>query len=263
MRSITQEDGRSAFGADAANYDSARPEYPAWVYDELRAQCGLAPGAQVFEVGPGTGLATRHLVAAGAEVTAIEPDERLAKVLKGRSPDVTVINSVFEAAVLPLSAFDLGASATAFHWVDQHAGLRKAAALLKPGGWWAMWWNVFGDLAREDAFHDATVHLLQGGTSPSHPPTFKHPFAVDREARLADLNESGLFTDIDVRMENWTLVLNPAQTRALYATYSQFAPLEPQERERILDALAEIAATQFNGRVERNMVTSLYTARRV
>jgi len=263
MRAITQEEGRSAFGADAANYDSARPDYPSWVYDTLRTRCGLSRGSQVFEIGPATGLATRHLLAAGAEVTAIEPDARLAKVLQERSPGVKVIPGVFENAVLPPGAFDLGASATAFHWVDQRVGLRKVASLLKPGGWWAMWWNVFGDPDRGDAFHDATVHLLQGGTTPSHPPTFRHPFALSPEARCADLRDTGLFTDIDARMERWTLALNPAQTRALYATYSQFAPLEQAERERILDTLAEIAATQFSGRVERNMVTALYTARRV
>src|ERR1700742_1953770 len=100
MRVITQEEGRSAFGADAANYDSARPDYPAWIYNTLRERCGLSAGAQVFEVGPGTGLATRPLLAAGAQVTAVEPDERLAKVLKGRSPEVKVVNAIFENAVL-------------------------------------------------------------------------------------------------------------------------------------------------------------------
>jgi hypothetical protein len=37
MRTITTEDGRSAFGADAANYDSARPEYPARIKRALYA----------------------------------------------------------------------------------------------------------------------------------------------------------------------------------------------------------------------------------
>ncbi len=260
MRAITQEDGRSAFGADAANYDSARPGYPAWVYDELRARCGLTRGTRVFEIGPGTGVATRELLAVGADVTAIEPDARMARVLKERAPDAKVINALFEDAVLPDGTFDIGVSATAFHWVKQPAGFNKVGSLLKPGGWWAPWWNVFGDPSREDAFHDATVHLL---TTPSQPPTYKHPGAMDYKARFGELESTGLFTDIDVRIENWTLVLNPEQTRALYATFSQFAPLEPAERERILDALAEIAARQFNGRVERNMVTALYTARRV
>ena len=262
MRAITQEDGRAAFGADAVNYDNARPAYPAWVFEELQTRCGLTRGTQVFEVGPGTGVATRRLLAAGADVTAIEPDERMAKVLKARAPDAKVIVSVFENAVLPPGSFDLGVSATAFHWVKQPEGFNKVGSLLKPGGWWAAWWNVFGDPAREDAFHDATVNLLSGGTTLSHPPTFKHPGALDREARFAELAATGLFTDLDVRIENWTLVLDPAQTRALYATFSQFAPLEPAERQRILDALAEIAATTFKGRVERNMVTALYTARR-
>jgi SAM-dependent methyltransferase len=263
MRAVTIEEGRRAFGADAANYDSARPEYPAWVFETLRARCGLAPGARVFEIGPGTGLATRRLVDAGAVVTAIEPDERLAAVLTARTPSVEIVASTFEDAVLPPGIFDLGVSATAFHWMEQRAALAKVAALLRPGGHWAMWWNVFGDSARDDAFHDATVDLLEGGTTPSHPPTFQHPFALDEAARRADLAATGAFADVTVRMERWTLVLDPAQTRALYATYSQFAPLAEAERTRILDALAHIAATQFNGRVERNMITSLYTARRV
>jgi SAM-dependent methyltransferase len=263
MRAITLEDGRRAFGADAANYDSARPEYPAWVFETLRTGCGLKPGARVFEIGPGTGLATRRLVEAGTAVTAIEPDERLAVVLKTRTPQAEIIASTFEDATLLSAAFDLGVSATAFHWIEQHQALAKVASLLKPGGFWAMWWNVFGDPTRDDAFHDATLHLLADGTTPSHPPSFRHPFALDEAARIADLETTGQFADIAVRMERWTLVLDPAQTRALYASYSQFAPLDAAERNRILDGLAEIAATRFNGRVERNMVTALYTARRI
>src|SRR6185312_4857092 len=140
MRAITQEDGRSAFGADAANYDNARPDYPAWVYDELRTRCGLTRGTRVFEIGPGTGVATRELLAVGADVTAIEPDARMAKVLKERAPDAQVINAIFEDAALPHDGFDLGVSATAFHWVKQPAGFNKVGSLLKPGGWWAPWW---------------------------------------------------------------------------------------------------------------------------
>ena len=65
-----------------------------------------------------------------------------------------------------------------------------------------------------------------------------------------------------MRNPKWTLTLTTAETRALYATYSQFSVLPPAERERILDALAQIAQTQFAGRVERNMCTALYTTRR-
>ncbi|MCY2960951.1 MAG: 16S rRNA (adenine(1518)-N(6)/adenine(1519)-N(6))-dimethyltransferase RsmA [Planctomycetota bacterium] len=40
---------------------------------------GVEPGARVLEVGPGLGFLTRHLLTAGARVTAVEIDPRLAE----------------------------------------------------------------------------------------------------------------------------------------------------------------------------------------
>lgn len=264
MRMIGIEDGRSAFGADAANYDAARPEYPARIYEILRERCGLKAGTCAFEIGPGTGLATRRLLEAGASVTAIEPDARLAAKLRdcADDPPLRIIHATFEAAALPQGAFDLGASATAFHWMDQRAALAKVASVLRPGGWWAAWWNVFGDPDRHDPFHDATTHLFQASESPSYSPLFKHPFALHSEARIADLESVESFTDIGFDVSRWTLVLTASQTRALYASFSNVTTLPEAERTKLLDAIHDIAATTFKDRVERHMCTALYTARR-
>jgi SAM-dependent methyltransferase len=256
MSDVPLREGRRVFGADAANYDRARPEYPREIYAMLRARCGLKPGTRAFEIGPGTGLATRRLIEAGAAVTAIEPDARLAQILKARSPTVEVVNAVFEDAVLPDAAFDLGASATAFHWIEQRPALIKLAQWLRPGGWWAMWWNSFGDPEREDAFHDATRALF---TTPDNHPA---PFSLDRAERLGDLDAVGLFEDIGAEFFRWTLVLNPAEVRALYASFSNVMVLDESERRRVLDGLVEIATREFGGRVERNMVSAIYTAQR-
>lgn len=264
MRTITTADGRNAFGADPANYDSARPEYPARIYEILRERCGLRDGTCVFEIGPGTGLATRRLLEAGASVTAIEPDARLAKKLResASDPRLHIIDATFEAAELPEGAFDLGASATAFHWMDQRTALAKVATVLRRSGWWAAWWNVFGDPTRDDPFHDATTHLFEAFQNPSHSPLFKHPFALHSEARVADLESTGAFADIAFDIVRWTLVLNADQVRALYASFSNVTTLPEGERIHLLDALHDIAATAFNNRVERKMCTALYTARR-
>ena len=260
-------EGRRAFGSDALNYDNARPEYPARVFELLRERCGLGPGTRAFEIGPGTGLATRPLIAAGASpLVAIEPDERLAAVLRQRTPGpkLEIIVQPFEEADLGAGGFDLGVSATAFHWLEQGPALAKVASLLRPGGWWAMWWNVFGDPGREDPFHDATNNLLSGlPRTPSQSSSWKHPFGIDTEARIGDLNAVGAFADIGYEKLTWTLVLDPAQVRALYATYSHFSTVETAERNRLLDALYDIAEREFGGRVERNMLTAVYTARRV
>jgi SAM-dependent methyltransferase len=266
LRDLTAAEGRNAFGADAANYDSARPPYPAWVYDTLGERCGLGPGCRMFEIGPGPGLATARMLARGPSLlTAIEPDARLAAFLaeKCADPALRVVNAAFEDAVLEDGAFDLGTSATAFHWMDQRPALAKVARALRPGGRWAAWWNVFGDPDREDPFHEATQHVLAHMPgSPSHTVGQAHPFALDETARIADIAAVGVFDDIAVDIRKWTLVLDTAQTRALYATYSQFSVLDAAERERILDSLAGIAEREFAGRVERNMCTALYTARR-
>jgi SAM-dependent methyltransferase len=267
LRDLTGPEGRAAFGADAANYDSARPPYPDWVYARLTADCGLGPGTRTFEIGPGTGQATAQLLAAGANpLVAIEPDARLATYLTaklGMEGGLQVLNASFEDATLAPESFDLGTAATAFHWLDQRPALAKVAGALRPGGWWAAWWNVFGDPDRTDAFHDATDGLLNGfADTPSHHTGQAHPFGIDADARMADIAAVGAFEGATSDIRRWTLTLTTAQTRALYASFSQFSVLAPDERTRLLDALAEIAETKFAGRVERNMCTALYTARR-
>jgi SAM-dependent methyltransferase len=267
LRDLTGPEGRAAFGADAANYDAARPPYPGWVFERLAADCGLAPGARVFEIGPGTGQATARLLAAGAgSLVAIEPDARLAAYLTtklGTESGLQVLNAPFEDADLAPESFDLGTAATAFHWLDQRPALARVAAALRPGGWWAAWWNVFGDPERPDEFHDATDGLLNGlADTPSHHAGQAHPFGIDVDARMADIAAVDAFEGAAFDIRRWTLTLTTAQTRALYASFSQFSVLAPDERTRLLDALAEIAETKFAGRVERNMCTALYTARR-
>ncbi|TCU16425.1 hypothetical protein EV132_105177 [Rhizobium sullae] len=60
----------------------------------------------------------------------------------------------------------------------------------------------------------------------------------------------------------WTLRLDASGVRSLYATYSNVSALAPTERAHLLDALTEIVTGQFAGRVDRNMTTAIYIARR-
>jgi SAM-dependent methyltransferase len=143
--SIDRNFGRQAFGGNPRGYHAARSAYPAWVFEVLCQRCGLAPNAATFEIGPGTGTATRRLLELGANpLVAVEPDDRLAAFLRETVADeaLTVVTLTFEEAVLCEASFDLGLSATAFHWLDEDLALTKVAKLLRPGGWWAMVWNI-------------------------------------------------------------------------------------------------------------------------
>ena len=52
-----------------------------------------------------------------------------------------------------------------------------------------MVWNVFGDPDRADPFHEATAVLLNGPSSPSRDDL---PFALDKDARVAALERTGV-----------------------------------------------------------------------
>jgi SAM-dependent methyltransferase len=259
---IDRAEGRVAFGSDPAGYHAVRPAYPDWVFKTLRDRCGLKDGTAVFEIGPGTGTATRRILDLGANpLVAIEPDRRLADYLRNENPDeaLEVTVSTFEEAALPDAAFDLGISATAFHWLDEKAALTKVAALLRPGGWWAMVWNVFGDDTRPDPFHEATKELLG---DPSNPSAGEGgvPFALDHKARIAAIERADAFEDIETWRSAWSLALDPDQTAALYATYSNISVRV--DRSAVLTELRQIALEEFGGRVSRNMITSLYVSKR-
>src|SRR4051794_11517266 len=87
--------GRVAFGDDPGSYDRARPCYPDWIFEILRERCHLAPGTATFEIGAGTGKATRRLLDVGANpLLAIEPDLRLAAFLRNSIQDTALSVSV-------------------------------------------------------------------------------------------------------------------------------------------------------------------------
>lgn len=265
--SIKPQEGRSLFGADVQSYDAVRPPYPAQLYTFLGESGALRPNCTTLEIGAGNGLATRRLLELGANpLTALEPDSRFGPMLHAiaaaSKADFTLIHRAFEEATLPTSHFDLVASATAFHWIDQATGLTKVATLLKPGGYAALWWNVFGDPERADPFHDATQSILQPLSKSPSDPQNKLPFALDSAARLDDFAKTGQFALPVYQHYRWTLTLNTDEVGALYGTFSGISRLPTEERARVLAQLMAVAEEEFGGRVERNMVTVVYMARR-
>jgi SAM-dependent methyltransferase len=264
MPKIPLSEGRYLFGRDPLAYVNARPDYPEELYQRLLTRCELGPGVSAFEIGAGTGLATRRLLAFGVSpLWVIEPDARLAGFLRERisSDSLRVDQVAFEEAELPEAEFHLGVAATSFHWLDQGSGLAKVYRSLRSGGWWAMWWNHFAS-GNPDPFQLATDHLFVG--TPDSPSVGKNqgvPFALDQQARHGDLMLAG-FCDPDVELWHWTIRYDTARLVALYSTFSPIQSLEPEARQVFLANLARIADEQFGGDVERPFTSVLYTARK-
>jgi len=130
---VDADELREIFDTDADLYDQARPSYPAELFDQLVELTGIGPGSRIVEIGPGTGQATRGLVATGAQVTAVELGPQLAAVLRANLPEVEVVNDAFENWT-PAAPVDLVAAFTAWHWVDRTVRARQVHRALQPGG---------------------------------------------------------------------------------------------------------------------------------
>ena len=146
------------FGADAGRYDRARPNYPAGLVERIVA---ASPGHRVLDAGCGTGISARLFQAAGCEVLGIDPDPRMAALARQGGTEVEIAK--FEEWDPAGRAFDTVTAAQAWHWVDPVAGAAKAAAVLRPGGRLAVFWNAF-DPPRElrEAFGEAYQRVLPG-----------------------------------------------------------------------------------------------------
>src|SRR5262245_60171130 len=63
-----------SFGTDPDRYDRARPRYPDAMVQRIVA---ASPGAEVLDVGVGTGIVARQFQAAGCTVLGVDADERM------------------------------------------------------------------------------------------------------------------------------------------------------------------------------------------
>ena len=125
---------RLSFNEVPEIYDEIRPSYPAALYDVLFEM--LPPEPAILEVGPGTGQATRDLLARGASVHAVEIGPAMAATLRGKLPSTRLQVSVgdFEEIDLPGACADALFSATAYNWISPRAQTDRPAFLLRPAG---------------------------------------------------------------------------------------------------------------------------------
>src|SRR5580704_2755487 len=106
------------FASQALDYDRYRPHYPESVFDDILSSSGLADGDVVIEIGPGTGIATRPLVERGLRVTAIEPSDALAAMVRANvAGRAEIIVGRFEDFPADSTA-RLIAAFNAWHWVE-------------------------------------------------------------------------------------------------------------------------------------------------
>ncbi|MFE5704988.1 class I SAM-dependent methyltransferase [Rhodococcus koreensis] len=224
------------FEAHADTYGEARPPYPPALWDGLRRLGVLQPGRRALDIGAGTGQATGPLLAAGLNVTAVEPGPQLAAHLRRAYPDAAVIVERVEDAELPENGFDIAIAATSIHWIDLAVALPKVHRALTHEGRFLVWRNVFGDPHAGTPFREQVARIVQDRGTPPRPG--RDP--EDVSALTAELIRSGLFTVDVVRTFRWNIELNDRQVFRLFSTFSDWTA---EEADRAAAAVRELGGT--------------------
>ncbi|KAJ3516618.1 hypothetical protein NLJ89_g1012 [Agrocybe chaxingu] len=143
---------QSGFGTGTNElYDRARPSYQQFALDHIRDSVKSKEPLNIVEIGSGTGIFTRALLADPEwnqrikQLQAVEPSEGMRDIFSKTVKDdrVTVSEGAFASTHAEDSWADLVVIAQAFHWCpDYGAACLEFSRILKPGGSVAFIWNL-------------------------------------------------------------------------------------------------------------------------
>jgi len=235
------------FGEVADLYDEVRPALPADLAAHVLSYAG--PVSSAVEVGAGTGKATALFAGRGFPITCVEPDPRMAAVLRQRLPEVGIEIAKFEDWEPPADGASLIYAALSWHWVTPVVRAQHAERALAPGGTLAVI-GAFTSYADPDV--KAAMEVVFGPDKP------RPPMADWAVAELRD--HTGL-TDVRVNLLDRIDPSTPDQFVALHQTTSWFRAKPEPDQPALLGRLRDVA-TAYADRLDLSVHNTLILARR-
>jgi SAM-dependent methyltransferase len=212
----------ASFGAAAAEYERARPEYPAAAVEWI-----VPPGAEAaVDVGAGTGKLTRALAERGLEVTAVEPSAGMRARLEAELPGVRAVAGSGERLPLAEDSADLLTYAQAWHWVEEAPALAEAARVLRPGGRLACVWNLRDDRSGWMLELSTLLERLGSNTAVEDDFFFGAPFGPTERLAVP-----------------WSRPIDAERLVELVASRSYVIVAPEAERQRLFAAVRDLVAT--------------------
>jgi SAM-dependent methyltransferase len=232
-----------SFGAIAEDYDRLRPGPPQAAVDWLvPAGCRVA-----VDLGAGTGLLTRALARKVPQVVAVEPDPRMAAVLRARSLEaglhgIRVAQSRGEEIPLPDASADGVFASSSWHWLDPERAPREIARVLRDGGRVGVIWTT-RDRSTDWVREVETIRDSVAG------PTDDREDQWARHRREVTLPPE-LFGNVETASFSSTRHMTTGDFVGLLGTYSGALTASQQDRDAALDRARTVLERRFPGAAE-------------
>ncbi len=241
-----REERARSFGAIADDYDRLRPSPPDEAVDWLLP----ARRAVAIDLAAGTGMLSRLLEPKFEQVIAVEPDTRMAAVLRLRSPGVRVVPGTAEAIPLSDASADGLFIASAWHWMDPDRAIPEIARVLRDGGRFGVIWTS-RDHDVEWLREVGQARMISQRRGPdAADPDGQDPARPRSWRRTATLPDGGLFGHIETRSFTFTRTMTVSSFVGMLGTYSGVITASQEERARALASARAILQRRFPGASE-------------
>lgn len=153
-------DNTQRFSNRVEDYVRYRPDYPAALFDYLYTKERFSAESAIADIGSGTGIFSRGLLARGSKVYGIEPNAPMrlaAEEALAAEPNFTSVNGTAEATGLKDGAVDHVVCAQSFHWFDRKTCRREFDRILRPDGRIVLIWNSLKSEDRTVSAYEETL----------------------------------------------------------------------------------------------------------
>lgn len=254
---------KNTFSNVIADYEAARPGYPVELKKRIEEFSGIRPGAQLLEVGAGTGQATGLFLGGGYSLDLLEVSDEQVGFLQekyGAYSGIAVKKGYFEKYEAD-KKYDLIYSATAFHWVKSEIGYPKAWEMLKEGGTLAVFWHMSSVTKHEGGVFDGLNEIRRKYLPDAGDGFDETGVEQVRRKRIHQIQSGGCFGFPEMHGFIWTDEYDAERYVRLINTYSDTQLLEETVRAAYLHEI-RTHILKSGGRVEMPQRVMLYLVRK-
>ena len=238
------------FARAASDYASHRPPFAPRLFEKLRVFGIGLPGQQILDIGAGTGLLGRSLIAAGSRVIECEPSLDLLRFAESSHR----VCATAERLPFADSAFEAVTAAQCWHWFDRRMAPQEIFRVLKPGRPVAVIYQTH--LPLEGSLAHVTEELIL-----RHLSNWRHAGGVGVNGQALKDLQSGGFVEIESFTFDVAIPFTAESWAGYVRTWSAVAPRLGREQLIAFEsALAATLQVEFAEASERWVLHRVFVA---